>query len=171
MVVGMVIGVVGIGVAVLALALGSAFLRSAGFSASVSRVHTGDNTIDEFGYSQNLRADLGAINQAAQGLHPACDGGSHPQQCLAADATMIATLDGVLDRLRHTSVPTRYAVPQARLVAALEMASHAFSLRNRAIAAQDQTHGMVADTQIREAQQAITIALGTYPAGTVLDNG
>jgi len=160
-----------VAVVVLATVLAVAGARLLGISANVSTITTNDNTIAEFGYSQNVRAGLAALDRATTGLHPACDKGGQLQGCYDADRSMIATLDGVLGDLGRSSVPPRYATPHQRLVAALSLDVAGFTLRNKAIAGHDNTDWQTANAEIARAVAAIEAALASYPHGTVLPNG
>jgi len=155
--------VIGIGL-VLALVAIRLVLASVHFSTFT----TNDNSIDEFGYSQTVRGDLAAINQAASGLHPACDKGGQMQACYDADRVMIATLTGVRDSLASKSVPARYAVPHHQLLAALALDAKAFALRNHAIETHSDTEWKTSNDAIGKAASDIAAAVHGYPPGTVL---
>jgi hypothetical protein len=165
----LVLAIVGVSVLVLLLAIVGA--RMLGFKASVSTIHTGDNSIAEFGYSQNVRAELVALNAAADGLHPVCDSGGQRQGCYDADQRMIATLDNIITSLGRQAVPPPYATPHQHLLAALTLDMKGFTLRNTAIATSNDADWKQSNAEIQQANSAINAALAEYPKGTVLANG
>jgi hypothetical protein len=148
-----------------------ALMRLVGFSPILSSIRTGDNTSEEFVYSQNVRSDVSAIDRSAEGLHPACDKGGQLQRCYAADLVMISTLRDVLGRLEQASVPSRYTLPHKHLVDALELDSRGFTLRNQAIARHNNADWQRANAEIQHAADTSNAALDEFPKGTVLDNG
>jgi hypothetical protein len=165
----LVFAIVGVSVLVCVLAIVGA--RVVGFKASVFTIQTGDNTVAEFAYSQTVRADVDAMNTAAQGLHPVCDAGGQRQGCYDADQRMIATLDTIITSLGRQAVPPRYAPPHQRLVAALTLGMKGFALRNTAIVNGHDADWKQSNAEIQQATSAINAALAEYPKGTVVANG
>jgi hypothetical protein len=159
------------GVAVLACLLGLSVARLLGLSLNVSSIHTGDATIAEFRYSQEVRSEIAALQQAVQGLHPVCDQGGQLRGCYEADLAMMTTLNNVLTDLDRTTVPPRYAIAHQHLVGALTQDLHGFTLRNKAIAGHNNAEWQRSNTEIQRAAAATNSALAEYPKDTVLNNG
>ena len=160
-----------VGGSVLVCILAVVGARMLGLKASVTTIQTGDNSVAEFGYSQTVRADVVALNAAAQGLHPVCDAGGQRQGCYDADQRMIATLNNIISGLGRQEVPPRYATPHKHLVAALTLDRKGFALRNTAIANSNNADWQKSNAEILQASSAMNAALAEYPKGTVLANG
>ncbi|MFN8145935.1 MAG: DUF2510 domain-containing protein [Candidatus Nanopelagicales bacterium] len=158
-----VLGVVGGIVVAVLLAVNVLHVHGA-----VTTVTTGDNSVEEFGYTMQVRSSLAQVNAAAQALHPACDKGGQKQACFDASQQMAVVISSMRQTLMANHVPPRYAAANADLLAALNLDLQAFGQRCLAIMNNDNNLWQQSNEAIASAEQSVNAALREYPANTVV---